>query len=132
MRKGTDTLERLRGGVTASGATKTRGAYHPSLADATISRGDKGAPNQTHASPVMRSPLRPPPPLGAHARGGYDWIPESNRGVLKHAGDSLGKDLPAHMQKAAGPAHQRLAHEVASGLRKFSFGQVRRLQPAGT
>lgn len=124
MSKATQALEAMR----AVHGGHSRGIFRSNQASSAVAR-----LAQRRVKPVMKSPLRPPPPLGAHATPGREWIPESNRGVQKHAADGdLQKNVPAHMNAALRSQHQKLANEVAGGLRKVSFAQVARRQPAGT
>lgn len=108
--------------------TRTAGGH-----DAGIFRRVPGAAtvgtDQRHTR-VGHPSLRPPVPEGANASGLIDYIPAGRRGVLRGTRAPLEKDLPAHMDAARRSQHQRLAHEVASGLRKFTFAQVARQQPA--
>jgi len=123
-RKGSEILQAMQ---REYGAKKGTSVFYASANKGTIS-----GVHQTHHQPVTNSPfhsLRPPAPEGANKAGDKDYIPAGRRGVLRHTSEIADKSPPGHMQKATA-AHQRLAHEVASGLRKFTFKQVARQQPA--
>lgn len=73
--------------------------------------------------------LRPPKPEGANASGATDYIPSGRRGVRAGTSATLQGNVPANMNAALRSQHQKLAHEVASGLRRFTFAQVAKQQP---
>lgn len=73
--------------------------------------------------------LRPPKPEGANADGRTDYIPSGRRGVRATTSPTLQGNVPGHMNAALRSQHQKLASEVASGLRRFTFAQVARQQP---
>lgn len=124
-RKGSDILEAMRAKY---GTKKGTSVFYASANKGTIT-----GVHQTHHVPVTNSPhhpLRPPKPEGAQRDPSADFIPEGHRGVVRHPQRAADLDVPAHMDAAARSQHQKLAHEVASGLRKFTFAQVARQQPA--
>lgn len=81
-----------------------------------------------HHTTVGHHPLRPPHPEGAQHDRTRDYVPEGRRQVMRHTDSLPPKPLPGHMSASVGN-HDELAHEVSNGLRKFTFGQVRRQQP---
>lgn len=95
-------------------------------------KGTIGGVHQTHHRPVTNSPhhpLRPPHPEGAgHAQGSH-FIPPGHRGVRSTTSPTLQAEVPANMNAALRSQHQKLAKEVASGLRRFSFADVARNLP---
>lgn len=123
-RKGSEILEAMR---SKYGTKKGTSVFYASANKGTIT-----GVHQTHHVPVTNSPfhsLRPPKPEGAQHDPSADFIPVGHRGVLAHHA-TVSNPIPAHMDAAATSQHQKLAHEVASGLRKFTFAQVARQQPA--
>jgi hypothetical protein len=118
-RKGSEILEKMR---QEYGDKKGTGVFYASANKGTIT-----GVHQTHHKPVTNSPfhsLRPPKPEGANADGSKDYIPAGRRRVISHTDAVNEKDVPRHMNAAAKSQHQRLAKEVASGLRRFTFAQV--------
>lgn len=124
-RKGSDILEAMRAKY---GTKKGTSVFYASANKGTIT-----GVHQTHHVPVTNSPfhsLRPPKPEGAQRDPTADFIPEGRRRVSRHPQTNADLAIPGHMARAAGAQHQQLAHEVASGLRKFTFTQVARQLPA--
>lgn len=115
-RKGSEILSAMRGKYGDKKGT--------SVSYASANKGTITGVHQTHHKPVTDSPfhgLRPPKPEGANADPRYDYIPAGRREVT---------NTPAahpEMKGKAGneAAHKKLAHEVAGGLRSFSFARVR-------
>lgn len=127
-RKGSDILEAMRSHY---GDKKGTNVFYASINKGTVTGAEAGGPHQTHHVPVTGSPfhsLRPPAPQGAHKAGGHEFIPAGSRGVLLHPPTHT-KDLPGHMETSAQSHHAKLAHEVAGGLRRFTFAQVAKQQP---
>lgn len=85
----------------------------------------KGAATLYALAKGQRHPLRPPKPEGAQSDPRADFIPVGRRGVQHHAKGKPG--MKGHAGDEA--AHSRLAAEVAGGLRRMSFKEVRAHQP---